>query len=393
MAAALSFKDILFDGDNWIKYQEEHQPPLYVIEAVEKIRMCRTGELGYHYWYCEECGFGGRSPHSCKSKLCSSCATIATKKWLSDVLPSLLNIKYYQVVFTLHPWFHPLFLTNKKVLYNIFFKAASRALMLIAASHDFVPGIVIVLHPFGSKYNVHPHLHCMVTAGGLTLNSKGWFTLQWWPLELTRDTFKALFYKELRKLMRQGKIFNPYESKEAFYAGLQKLYPKNWNLFVKFKDGQDSARFGLSYISRYAKRALIADHKLLKYDGEHVTFKTKNENTATFKKDDFIARVLRHIMPKYFKTTRFYGLYSNRKAKKLVATAKEILHKEGFNVDFDSVPEVKCWRERKKESSGKDPLLCPHCGNELTLIVVTYSSRIPKGWEEILSLSSFDHFL
>lgn len=117
----LSFQNILFDGNNW---------------------------------YCEECGFGDVSPHSCKSKLCSSCATIAIKNWLAEVLPTLLDVKYFRIVFTLPPTLYPLFTANKKLLYNFFFRVASETLLLAAASLNFEPGIIIIFHPFGSEYNV-----------------------------------------------------------------------------------------------------------------------------------------------------------------------------------------------------------------------------------------------
>jgi len=384
----LSFGNILFDGDNWEIYKRENTPPLYLIESVEKLRKCRTGELGYHYWYCEKCGFGGKSPHSCKGKLCSSCATLATNNWLAEVLPTLLEIKYFQIVITLPPKLYPLFVANKVKLYNLFFKAGSQTILLAAATNDFEPGVVGVFHPFGSEYNVHPHIHFMVTAGGLTLNHKGWFPVKWWPLELTRDTFKALLYKELRKLMRGGEIFNPYGSLTKFEAILQELYPKEWNLHISFKDRQEKARYGLSYIARYAKRAIISDRKLLNYDGKCVTFQAKNKR-ITVKKDQFIREVLRHVMPPNFKITRFYGIYANRKKKKLVPLAKQ--HAEATTIKPPRKKES--WRERKKKYTGKDPLLCPQCGEQLTLITVTHSLCIPQEWEGILTLSTFDHFL
>jgi len=384
----LSFRDILFDGNNWEEYKNNEQPADYVVEAVEKLRKCRTGELGYHFWRCEKCGFSGRSPHTCKSKLCSSCATLATHNWLAEILPTLLDIKYFQIVFTLPPTFYPIFTCNKKELYNLFFKIAADTLLLVAASLDFEPGIVIVFHPFGSKYNVHPHLHCMVTAGGLTLNRKGWFPITCWPLEKTRETFKALLYKRLRQLVSAGLVYNPYGSFAAFNDVIKPLYPKDWNIHISYKDGEDKARFGLSYIARYAKRAIISDRKLLYYDGDIVIFKAK-EKTISLPKAQFICRVLKHVMPKYFKITRFYGIYSNKKKKILVPLVKSLAE-----LKIIKMPKQKqSWRERKKKHSGKDPLACPHCGNELTLITITYSSRIPEEWLGVLTLSSFDHFL
>lgn len=384
----ISFRDILFDGNNWEEYKTNERPAYYIIEAVEKLRKCRTGELGYHFWYCEKCGFGGKSPHTCKSKLCSSCATLATNNWLAEVMPTLLDIRYFQIVFTLPPDFYPIFTGNKKKLYNLFFKTAADTLLLIAESLAFIPGIVIVFHPFGSEYNVHPHLHCMVTAGGLTLNQRGWFPIKYWPLEKTRATFKALLYKRLRKIVSAKLVFNPYGSFEDFNNIIKPLYPKNWNLYISYKDSGGKAKFGLSYISRYAKRAIIADHKLFYYDGNLVGFKSKNKEII-WPKDKFISRVLQHVMPKYFKTTRFYGIYSNKKKKTLVPLAKVIADLQGIKP-----PRKKqSWRERREKYSGKDPLVCPHCGNALSLIEVTYSSRVPKKWEEILTLSIFDHFL
>lgn len=384
----LSFRDILFDRNNWETYQQKNNPPLYLIESVEKLRQCRTGELGYHFWYCEKCGFGGKSPHSCKSKLCSSCATIATNNWLAEVLPTLLDVKYFQIVFTLPPALYPLFTANKKILYNLFFKIASQTILMAGASLDFEPGVVGVFHPFGSEYNVHPHIHFMVTAGGLTLNQQGWFPIKFWPLELTRDTFKALLYKELRKLVREGKVFNPYGSLQKFESILQPLYLKEWNLFISFKEGEGNARFGLSYISRYAKRAIISDRKLISYDGEFVCFQAKNKR-LTVKKDEFIHDVLRHVPPKYFKTTRLYGLYANKKKNRLVPLAKKLA-----DLKTIKAPRKKeSWRERIKRFTGKDPLRCPNCGHELTLVETTHSARIPEKWADVLTLSIFDHFL
>ena len=228
----------------------------------------------------------------------------------------------------------------------------------------------------------------MVTSGGLTLNHKGWFPIKSWPLEKTRATFKALLYKRLRKLVSEGKVFNPYGSFKDFNNLITPIYPKNWNLFISYKDKGGKARFGLSYISRYAKRAIIADRNLLYYDGDLVIFKSKHKE-ITLPKGKFIARVLRHVMPKYFKTTRFYGIYSNRKKKTLVPFAKVLADLQGIK----SPREKQSWRERREKYSGKDPLLCPLCGNELSLVEITYSSRIPEQWKEILTLSIFDHFL
>jgi len=384
----LSFRDILFDGNNWENYKTNEKPAFYIIEAVEKLRKCRTGELGYHYWYCEKCGFGGKSPHTCKSKLCSSCATIATNDWLAEILPTLLDIKYFQIVFTLPPEFYPLFTCNKKELYNLFFRTAADTLLLVAASLNFEPGIVMVFHPFGSEYNTHPHLHCMATAGGLSLDHERWISIDFWPLEKIRSTFKALLYKRLRKLVSEGKVFNPHGSFQDFNKLVEPLYIKNWNLFISYKDQGGKARFGLSYISRYAKRAIIADRNLRYYDGDLVMFKSKAKEIF-IPKDQFIARVLRHVMPKYFKTTRFYGIYSNKKKKTLVPLAKALADLQGIKPPRQK----QSWRERRKKYNGKDPLLCPYCGNELTLVEVTYSARIPAQWEGILTLSIFDHFL
>jgi hypothetical protein len=213
----------------------------------------------------------------------------------------------------------------------------------------------------------------MVTAGGLTLNRQGWFPITSWPLEKTRETFKALLYKRLRKLVSEGKVFNPYGSFRDFNDLITPIYPKNWNLFISYKDQGGKAGFGLSYISRYAKRAIIADRNLVYYDGDLVIFKSKNKE-ITLPKDKFIARVLRHVMPKYFKTTRFYGIYSNKKKKTLVPLAKALADLQGIKPPRQK----QSWRERRKKYSGKDPLLCPHCGNELSLVEVTYSYNVLK---------------
>jgi hypothetical protein len=282
---------------------------------------------------------------------------LMTANNIAEVLPALLDVKYFQIVFTLPPTLYPLFTANKKLLYNLFFQVASETLLLVAASLDFEPGIVIIFHPFGSEYNVHPHLHCMVTAGGLTPNHQGWFPILWWPLEKTRGVFKALLYKRLKRLLRAGELFIPGGSLQTMEKLLQELYPKDWNLYIGFKKGEDKARYGLSYISRYAKRAIISDRKLVSYDGENVTFIAKTKKltkTITLSKAEFIRRVLRHTPPKYFNTTRFYGIYANKKKKQLVPLAKRLAKAKGIKS-----PKKQSWREKKEIQRGRPSPLSP----------------------------------
>lgn len=145
----LSFKDILFDKNNWEEYQQKYHPSFDIINAVEKLAKCRTGALGCHYWYCEKCGYGGKSPHSCKSKLCSACATVATRNWLAEVLPTLLDMKHFQIVFTLPPDLRPIFSANKKILHNLFFKIASETILSVAREkYNLTPGVVWRLSSF-----------------------------------------------------------------------------------------------------------------------------------------------------------------------------------------------------------------------------------------------------
>ena len=229
----------------------------------------------------------------------------------------------------------------------------------------------------------------MVTAGGLALNGtiKFWLQVSYWPVEKIKAVFKALLFRQLRRLVKKGKIFNPHGSYGNFNRILDEIYHKNWNIFVGFKEGKGKAKAGFSYITRYAKRAIISDRKLISYCNGLIKFQAK-EVKVTLPVSEFIKRVLRHVMPKYFKITRFYGLYSNKKRKKLVPLAKKLMGAENIK----SFPKQN-WRERRKKYSGVDPIICPKCGQEMTLIAVSYSERIPKGYEEILTFSPFDHFL
>lgn len=229
----------------------------------------------------------------------------------------------------------------------------------------------------------------MVTAGGLSLNGtiKFWILISYWPVEKIRAVFKTLLFRQLRRLVKKGKIFNPHGSYEDFNLILDGIYHKPWNIFVGFKEGKGKARFGLSYIIRYAKRAIISDRKLIRYFNGLVTFKAK-EVIITFPVAEFIRRVLRHVPPRHFKITRFYGLYANKKRKELVPLVKKLAEAENIK----GFPKQN-WRERRKKYSGVDPILCPKCGQEMTLLAVTFSERIPKGYEEILTFSPFDHFL
>lgn len=227
----------------------------------------------------------------------------------------------------------------------------------------------------------------MVTAGGISLSQKSWLPVAWWPRELIIEIFKAKLFKQLRKLVTQGKIFNPHGSYRNFDLLLKKIYPKSWHLFIGFKEGNGKAKSGLKYITRYTKRAIISNYKLINYDGATVTFQAKGAK-ITWPVAKFIEMVLQHVPPKNFKSTRFYGIYANKKRKKLIPLVKNLIGAENMK----SFPKQN-WRERRKKYSGVDPIICPKCGQEMTLIAVTYSERIPQGYEEILTLSTFDHFL
>lgn len=213
-----TIKQIFQDNNNWENFKIEHSDQLRpsVIEEVEKVLNCRDPLImGYHQYKCPKCGKIERIvPHSCKSRFCSSCGKVATDNWMDKSLNEFLDVPYHHLVFTIPQELRNVFLHNRSLL-HILFKAAGKTLLeWCRDTGEFIPGIVCISHTFGSILNFNPHIHMLLTEGGLDLNKYRWINNEFVPWNMLKARWKyhivTLLKPELKKMIQEKRAGNYY---------------------------------------------------------------------------------------------------------------------------------------------------------------------------------------
>jgi Putative transposase/Transposase zinc-binding domain len=354
-------KDIVSDGDNWVRYQQEYAGHVsgHQIAEVEKMLACGDPAHGFATYICLKCGERVHVWFSCKSRVCSSCGKVYADEWAQQLTSRMFNVTHRHITFTLPAELWPI-LEGEPVWRKELFGAANRTLRKVLNSE---PGIVMVLHPYGKDLKVNYHLHVLVTEGGL--NAAG----EW-------ESQSFLNYAALRKIWQ-------YECLTA----LRVVMPKNAEatklidgLFRTYRNGfyvhaeprvEDAQGIG-RYIGRYIRHPAIADARILGYDGNTVTFFYEDHegcrHEQTWPVLAFIHGVVRHIPPKQFKMVRYFGLYAPRKAAQVQALLKHIGQMVGRVVRRLS------WRARIQRDFDHDPLQCPRCG-ETDMVLYSLTVR------------------
>ena len=347
------------------KYKEEHKLVPHVYKAMEAIEKCRTGELGAHEDVCDECGYTKISYNSCRNRHCPKCQSIAREKWIHDRECEILNTKYFHVVFTIPSELYLITKQNETKVYNILFKATAETLQELAKDKKYLGaeiGYLEVLHTWGQTIVYHPHIHCIVPAGGIDKignwrESKKKFFI---PVKVLSRKFRGKFlhYLKEEKLKFYGKN-KELENRQNFDELIAKLYNKEWVVYCKepFQD----ARSVIRYLGRYTHRVAISNNRILKEENGYITFKyrdykdNKKEKEMTITAEEFIRRFLLHILPPRFMKIRHYGLLGNRNKKMKLAECKKLT--KTANIEKLEITTL----EILKKTLGVDFNLCPSC--------------------------------
>jgi len=255
--------------------------------------------------------------------------------------------------------------------------------------NDFSFGFCSVMHTFGGVLNYHPHIHMLVTAGGLGDDGK-LVELEYFPWEMLKSRFRAVLVRMLRKWARENVLNVPESIKRfwrkkkgvsCFFDMLRTLFSVTW--YVHVGERLSNSDYTVRYIGRYAKRPSISEAKIIDYDGEFVVFEHKDKRLGRVVRVrlgvyEFIGRLVRHIPERGFRMIRYYGVYSNRGGEKYEKLKKLAIVKYGSGFRF--VGKVaRNWRERVIESTGVDPLMCPRCDEVMRLVEVAYRARDGTG--------------
>lgn len=334
-------------------------------KAVRAILACRTSALGAHIDVCDECGFEKISYNSCRNRNCPKCQAFAKEDWIDRQKRNLINAQYFHVVFTVPSELHPLFLQNQEKLYALLFKAASETVMELCADKKFLgakPGITAVLHTWGQNLHYHPHLHLVVSGGGLSPIGKSKASREkfFLPVRVLSKKFKGKFLHFLQRenLGFYGSIAH-LNQREGFESFVWKLRGKAWVVYCKPPFG--SAGKVIEYLGRYTHRVAISNNRLVKLEDGNVTFRWRDYSDGnktkimTLTAEEFIRRFLLHILPSGFRKIRHYGLFASRdkvKRLKLCRLLTGTMIKESVVSVLDRLMTI----------LGADFNLCPCCG-------------------------------
>ena len=347
------------------KYIKENKVVGYKQKVIKSIKDCKTGAIGAHKYVCDECGYEEIAYNSCRNRHCPNCQTGKKIKWIEARKEEVLNIKYYHIVFTIPSEIYNITLQNQEKMYKILFKASSETLQMLAKDTKYLGaeiGFFSILHTWGQNLMYHPHVHIVVTGGGLTeINT--WKEKEedfFIPVKVMSRVFRGKFLDYMRKERLEFYGNNKYLENPAIYDELiQNLYKKEWVVYCKepFKN----AECVIQYLGRYTHRVAISNERIVKIEGETVTFKWRDYKDNNKMKEmtisiqEFIRRFLLHILPPNFMKIRYYGILGNKSKKKKLLKCK-ILTRTKIYIK-EKLPTL----ELLKKILGKDFNLCPCC--------------------------------
>ena len=359
-------------GENYISKNRVTQQQRSLIHLLSA---CRTAGLGSHFEKCDNCSYIGKAYNSCRNRHCLLCQQKDKLEWLDKRMKELLPVGYYHLVFTLPHELGPLCLQNKKVMYGLLFKAASQTLLELTRDVKHLGadiGLVCVLHSWGQNMKEHPHLHCIMPAGGLSFDRKHWVHIPnknnfFIAGKQLAKKFRGKFLymlkqtKEKRELDFHGKLTS-IKGPLQFNRFLTPLYKKNWVVNVQKPMGNPEKI--LEYLSRYVFRVAITDRRIREVKNGKVRFTWKDYRSGHFREmkldvDEFIRRFLLHVLPKGFFKIRYYGIFSSRYRKKNIETAKKLLDQEAEDIKEETLEDGK--RVWEKQDTVWDEILeCIH---------------------------------
>jgi hypothetical protein len=308
--------------------------------VMRDIQACRTAAMGGHVEQCDRCGHEAISYNSCRNRHCPKCQGPARARWLDARAGELLPVPYFHVVFTLPGVLAPLVLQNPVVAYNLLFQSVAATLLEVAANPKRLGariGFLTVLHTWGQNLMHHPHIHCVVPAGGLSLDRKSWISGRadfFLPVRVLSRVFRGKFIDLLKTAFRQGELrFHGHLKALAAPAAIERLLDQSvqheWVVYAKPPFGGPAQV--LKYLARYTHRVAISNHRLLSLENDKVTFRWKDyandskPSVMTLDATEFIRRFLMHVMPRSFVRIRYYGFMANRHRTKNLERCRQLL--------------------------------------------------------------------
>jgi hypothetical protein len=344
------------------------------VKVLLAISRCRTAALGGHLDECTRCGHRAISYNSCRNRHCPKCQTGARERWIAARQRELLPTRYVHVVFTLPRELAPLVLQNRKAVYDLLFRASAETLMEVARDPRHLGteiGFFSVLHTWNQKLGLHPHVHCVIPAGGLSLDHTRWTSSHYrffLPIKVLSRVFRGKFVAALKRAFEDGQLsfhgnLRLLAQPKTFCSWLRPLFRKDWVVYAKRPFG--GPEYVLQYLGRYTHRVAISNHRLVSLTDGQVTFRWRDSAHHNEQKllpisvDEFLRRFLLHLLPQGFVRIRNFGFLANRRRATLLPLCFQLLcaaQKPPTQPDTSSTNgPADLWR-------------CPNCGGPMKVI-------------------------
>jgi hypothetical protein len=353
-------------------YRASRKVSILETKVMNAIQRCRTSSLGGHVDQCNKCGKERNAYNSCRNRHCPKCQGLQQIKWIDKSTKDLLPVRYFHLVFTIPCELNRLALINKKELYRILFQASAQTVTMLAGQQKHlgaVPGIISVLHTWGQNLTDHPHIHMIVTGGGIAPNDKHWIYSRkkfFIPVKVLSKVFRGKFLSLLKDAYYNGRLtfkgsITALASQKGFMQLLNIVYTKEWVVYAKKPFG--NAVNVIKYLGKYTHRIAISNHRILKIGDGKVSFKWKDysdqskQKTMTLGATEFIRRFLLHTLPSGFFKIRYYGLLASRNKKEKLMLARKLLNAPDIAINGT----IQNWQGLLLTLTGFDVKQCPFC--------------------------------
>jgi hypothetical protein len=354
------------------------------LKVLRAIQSCRTATLGWHVDECTRCGYSSHSYNSCRNRHCPKCQANARLRWIEGRKKELLPVPYAHVVFTVPRLLAQLALQNKKLIYTLLLRLSAETLIEVARNPKHLGaeiGFFSVLHTWTQKLEHHPHVHCVVPAGGLSFDHLRWVSVNLrYRFFLPKKVLAIVFRGKLREALEDAFTKNQIgfhgqlrhlSDPKTFHAFVRQLFRHEWVVHCKRPFGDPE--YVLRYLGRYTHRVAISNHRLVSLANGEVTFRWRDrahgnrELPMTLKTDEFLRRFLLHLFPKGFVRIRNFGYLANRHRRTLLPLCLQCLRSA-----LDS-------SAKKTQQSPAGFWMCPQCGGPMIVILrISPHMQLPR---------------
>lgn len=361
-------------------FREQHHLSPEQERVLGDLARCRTAALGGHLYRCQQCAAAVPLYNSCLNRHCATCQGPAQFRWIAGRIKRLLPTDYFHVVFTLPAPLRPLVRRYRRLLFDLLFTTAADTLLAFGRDPKRLGaeiGFTLVLHTWTRDLNFHPHIHAIVTGGGLDVDADRWVSARrdyLFPVHALSRLFRGKFLHALIDLFAAGAFNDSGHDPKSFRLLTRHLARQAWNIYAKKPFGGPEQI--VTYLGLYTHRVALSNTRLLSVSDALITFRTRGEGSCTIAPHEFIRRFLRHVLPAQFVKMRHYGLLAPANVNTRLRRAAALLVEPGNAPPAPSLDPSDAATDTDGEPHGESTARltrprCPRCGASALILVGT----------------------